>query len=93
MQTLRRLVGRYGATSITRADVATSLPASTTATSLLITAGDGTARRLCLGEDGQLTQTGCTRLPWDWVAGTVRLEGRDAVVGFHAVSAGEVLVW
>ena len=76
-------MGRYGATSITLTDLSRH---ETSDRSLLVTARDGTARQLRLDSDGRLRQTGCLRLPWDWVAGAARLDGGWAIVGFHGVS-------
>ncbi|KAF0296072.1 WD repeat-containing protein 6 [Amphibalanus amphitrite] len=95
VQTLRRLVGRYGATSITRLsgsgpDVAISPGPPDSGCTLLVTARDGTARRLRVGEDGLLRQTGCLRLPWDWAAAAVQLDGQQAVVGFHG---NQLVLW
>ncbi|XP_043233500.1 WD repeat-containing protein 6-like [Amphibalanus amphitrite] len=108
VQTLRRLVGRYGATSITRLsgsgpdvatspgpsdsgpDVATSPAPPDSGRTLLVTARNGTARRLRVGEDGLLRQTGCLRLPWDWAAAAVQLDGQQAVVGFHG---NQLVLW
>ncbi|KAF0287442.1 WD repeat-containing protein 6 [Amphibalanus amphitrite] len=121
VQTLRRLVGRYGATSITRLsgsgpdvatcpgpsdsgpdvgtcpgpsdsgpDVATSPGPTDSGRTLLVTARDGTARRLRVGEDGLLRQIGALRLPWDWAAAAVQLDGQQAVVGFHG---NQLVLW